>query len=205
MKIIRYTLLGLIVIGVGLLLSQQLWLPSFVAMTMPHEETMSTIATSTATSTTPDVVVSTNMAEWNWVYSEASAQGVQFLYPDPLPTRYVAAPGWPPAVVMTKEEFTCDEASDVEADGITKRYEERMIGDREYCVGMAAEGAAGSTFTSYEYLTAQEDVLVRVTLTLRTPQCMNYNEPEQTACTTEQANFDVDGLVDRIVASIKRQ
>lgn len=39
--------------------------------------------------------------------------------------------------------------------------------------------------------------------TLKLPQCLNYAEPQQSACKAEQASFDINGLVDRIASSIR--
>jgi hypothetical protein len=128
-----------------------------------------------------------------WTYSEPNAQGVQFQYPRTLPTRYISAPaeGWPPQVVLEGGEYSCAEE------------QQRMIGDREYCVVETSEGAAGSTYRTYEYIAAQGDFLARVKFTLQFPQCGNYGEDEQPACETEQSTFDVDGLADRIASSIR--
>ena len=78
-----------------------------------------------------------------------------------------------------------------------------MMGDRAHCIVKTSEGAAGSTYMTYEYITGQGDFLAHVKFTLRFPQCMNYDEPQQGACKAEQATFDIDGLVDRIASSIR--
>lgn len=129
----------------------------------------------------------------DWKLSEPDARGIQFMYPEKLPTTYISAQTWPPAVQLEAGEYSCAEQDEV------------YIGDRSLCVVRTSEGAAGSTYTAYEYITGQGDFLARVKFTLRFPQCMNYNEPEQGACAREQANFDVNGLADRILSSIRMQ
>jgi hypothetical protein len=104
---------------------------------------------------------------------------------------------------MTSEDFSCKEGSALNSDGKQAQFARKTIGGSLYCVATSAEGAAGSTYTSYEYATTQGDFLTKVSFTLRTPQCMNYDEPEQSACKTDQANFNVDALADRIASSLK--
>jgi hypothetical protein len=131
-----------------------------------------------------------------WKLSEPNAQGVQFMYPETLPTTFIsiASPeGWPPAVVLDAGDYSCAEE------------QQRMIEDREYCVVETLEGAAGTTYRTYEYITAQGDFVARAKFTLRFPQCANYNEPQASACRAEQESFDVNGLADRITSSIRMQ
>jgi hypothetical protein len=128
----------------------------------------------------------------DWTLSQPDSQGIQFMYPQKLPTSYITAQEWPPQVTLTAgEQYSCAE------------QDERMVGDRAFCVVKTNEGAAGTTYSTYEYITAQGDFLARVKFTLKFPQCMNYDEPNQSACKNEQASFDIDGLVDRLASSIR--
>ncbi len=129
----------------------------------------------------------------NWHYTEPNAQGIQFMYPDTLPTTFISAAQWPPEVVLEGGDYSCAEE------------QELMIDDRAYCVVQTSEGAAGSMYTTYEYITAQGDFLARVKFTLKFPQCMNYPEPNQSACKAEQSSFDINGLADRIAQSTRMQ
>lgn len=144
-----------------------------------------------------------NMESWNWVYSEMSAQGTQFMYPDPLPTSYVTPVEWPPTVLVTGGELVCTPGRVPDASGELKLFAQRTIGGQNYCVGFSAEGAAGSTYTSYEYAAQQGDFIVRMSFTLRTPQCLNYEDPERSVCRGEQARFSTDALVVRMISSLK--
>lgn len=128
-----------------------------------------------------------------WVLSSPSPQGTAFEYPSPFPATYLSPQEWPPVVTLEGGEYSCAEE------------QQRMIEDREYCVVETSEGAAGSVYHSYEYIVSQGDFVARVRFTLRVPQCMNYDEPEQSACKAEQASFDIDGLADRIAQSIRMQ
>ncbi|HWO07104.1 MAG TPA: hypothetical protein VNM40_00815 [Candidatus Paceibacterota bacterium] len=141
-----------------------------------------------------EVVLGAAASDGEWIYTEPNAQGIQFQYPRTLPTRYISAPteGWPPRVALEGgRDFSCAPEGT------------RMVGDRQYCVTVSSEGAAGSTYRTYEYTTAQGDFLARVEFTLQFPQCANYGEDEQPVCEAEQASFDIDGLVDRIASSIR--
>lgn len=140
-----------------------------------------------------------------WVLSSPVARGLQFMYPQELPTRHISAQEWPPLVELVANPYACEEGPITAADGPLKTAQKRMVGDREYCVISSAEGAAGSTYRQFDYMTAQGDFVARVVFTLRYPQCMNYDEPERSVCASEQSSFDIDGVVDRITSSIRMQ
>jgi hypothetical protein len=138
-----------------------------------------------------------------WLLSSPNSQGVRFMYPLELPTTYISAVEWPPLVERTVNEYSCTPGPITDADGPLKTQERRVIGDREYCVTSSAEGAAGSTYRAYEYAFQFGNATYRVVFQLRYPQCLNYDEPQRGACTREQANYDVDALIDRIAQSIQ--
>jgi hypothetical protein len=68
-----------------------------------------------------------------------------------------------------------------------------------YCVTTASEGAAGSTYMNYAYVSAKGNRLIEFSFSLRFVQCGNYDEPTTTACETERTAFNIDSIVDRIV------
>jgi hypothetical protein len=138
-----------------------------------------------------------------WTLSAPDARGLQFMYPTEMPTTYISAQTWPPLVELVANEYACTEGPITAADGPLKETTKHMVGDREYCVTLSSEAAAGSAYRTYEYVTEQGDFVARVVFTLRFPQCMNYDQPEQGLCASEQANFDIDGVVDRIASSIR--
>jgi hypothetical protein len=201
-KIVRSILLVLIIIGIGLLCTLQLWVPPLVATILSHEGTPHVPDTNMFVpknaTTTRD-----GMEKWNWMLSEKSPQGVQFLYPNPLPTQYITAQEWPPLVEIATSTFSCIEGNSVAADGSPHVLVQHMISNHVYCVGISAEGAAGSTYTQYTYTTPIGTGTAHITFTLRTPQCMNYDDPEQSVCKTEQSHFAVDALAHRIATSIQ--
>jgi hypothetical protein len=138
-----------------------------------------------------------------WTYSEVSAQGAQFMYPKVLETKYITASEWPPKLEMQAGDFVCTMSLGGRSESPMGKVQKITIEGREYCVITVAEGAAGSTYTTYQYTTKQGDFLPRLTFTLRTPQCMNYDEPSQSACKFEQSTYSVNGLADKMMSSIR--
>jgi hypothetical protein len=139
-----------------------------------------------------------------WFGSTTTPQGLTFFYPDPFPGRYVTAPEWPPRVELVANAYSCTEGTVTAADGPLKTAARKVINGREYCVTASSEGAAGSTFTTYEYVTDQGgDFVARVVFTIRRVQCMNFDEPERSQCTAEQDAFNPDDMADRIAEGIR--
>jgi|JI10StandDraft_1071094.scaffolds.fasta_scaffold760787_2 hypothetical protein len=105
----------------------------------------------------------------------------------PLTTTYIRGQSWPPVVSVAQGVYSC-----MPNVGQNDEVVERIIGTKTYCVKIHTEGAAGSTFREYTYRTGS----TQVTFTLKfTGSCSNYDEPQNTACETEQANFSADKLV----------
>jgi hypothetical protein len=203
MKTIRIILLVLIIVGLGLLATQKFWLAPLVDQILEWQGVSNELTAYVPTEN--DILPgnasssSEQMSDWNWVNGEAGANKTQFSYPNPLPTTYVTAVDWPPQVTVTTEPFDCKATPNANGGTIVDR---RTIHDREYCVTVSGEGAAGSTFTKYTYSAKEGDVVETVYFILRTPQCMNYDDPKQSDCNAEQAEFDVDALAARISESI---
>jgi hypothetical protein len=138
-----------------------------------------------------------------WILSEPNSQDVRFLYPERLGTSFISAVEWPPMVERTVNKYSCTEGPITAADGPLKESSRHIVGDREYCVTTSSEGAAGSTYHSYEYAFALGTTTYRIAFQLKYPQCANYDEPQQSACIAEEQNFNNLGLVDRIAQSIQ--
>lgn len=121
------------------------------------------------------------------------------VYDTKLPAQYVSTPDtvWPPAVTFAKGVFSCNETgSEITVNGKT---EIREISGEKYCVTVMSEGAAGSTYTTYTYVTQIGERLAKTSFTLRFVQCDNYDEPNKTACKTTQQNVNVDALARGII------
>jgi hypothetical protein len=150
-----------------------------------------------------EVTLGAYPGDGNWISAEPTAQDLIYLYPEALPTSFITASEWPPLVEEVASNPACKEGPVTAADGPEKRVEKHTVGDREYCVTLSEEGAAGSTYRSYEYAFEFGGFPYRIAFTLRYPQCANYDEPQRGACTSEQANYSVDGLVDRIAQTVQ--
>lgn len=139
-----------------------------------------------------DVLMGARPSDATWGYSRPDAHGMRFLYPVALGTSFIATSsvGWPPEVSFASTTLSCDAGGRV------------AVGDRTLCVSRESEGAAGSTYTTFRYAAAFGGGTASTTFTLRFPQCLNFDEPAQSACRQEEATYDVDGLADRILSSI---
>jgi hypothetical protein len=203
MHITRLILIILIAGGIGLLVTETLWAPA--AVTKVPSEAGADVSSSVVTST-PPVPVSTSSTSSveteGWVAALAATPAdVAFIYPETLATRFITPVNWPPSVTRTEGPFRCTEGGEVTSDGLTMQFTSKVIEGETYCIGTAAEGAAGSTYTTYQYATKRDDAVVTVAFTLRTPQCLNYDNPLQQECLAEQASFAVDALASRILMS----
>lgn len=156
-----------------------------------------------ATSSPSSGTTTTNSGNWI-VATTTTSPGIQFLYPRALGFAFVTPVDWPPTVSRSVGTLTCPEGEGdiITPDGNATRFKRQTINGQTYCIAMSDEGAAGSTYTSYQYSTIKDNAVVSVSFILRTPQCMNYDEPKQTACKNEQAEFDVAALALGILASI---
>lgn len=103
--------------------------------------------------------------------------------------------GWPPEFTVLalypegEKPLVCEQDSD-----------EIEIGGSKYCVRVVEEGAAGSIYKNYEYITRMwEYKTLHLSFGLRYSNCGVYDNPE--LCETEQAGFDVNELVHRILSA----
>ncbi len=133
-------------------------------------------------------------------WKTSSEQGIGFSYPETLTTKYIDAFDWPPKVTVVTGEFTCAETP--AESSLPERVMRRTVDDRVYCVEARSDAAAGSTYTTYTYTTARAGKLISLNFVLRYPQCLNYDDPKQSECQAERETFDLDGVVDRIAATV---
>ena len=121
--------------------------------------------------------------------------GLSFQYPPQLSTTYIHTTEWPPKIQIKNQiankSFSC------------KPEENKIINKTTYCVSTQAEGAAGSAYTKYIYSVAKSDNVVTLTFTLRSAQCLNYDEPKKSACINERNTFSVDDLAEQILSSVR--
>jgi len=128
-------------------------------------------------------------------------QGITFQYPKELLAKYVSVVEWPPVIKIETGIYSC-KTTPQEVSGMSDIVSERMVDDRTYCVNIKHEGAAGSVYSSYTYTTVKNGKLVNVAFTLQYPNCNNYDDEQNKACTSEREAFDIDTTVDRIVQGV---
>lgn len=137
----------------------------------------------------------------NWRTKLDIENNLSFRYPENLGTTYVTLVDWPPLAFVQDSPYSCVNAGEaIERAGKT---EERNIDGRIYCVTEKEEGAAGSIYTSYAYNSVVNGKNLIFTFTIRKPQCMNYDEPNQSACIQEQQSVNFDRLADQMMQSVK--
>ena len=128
------------------------------------------------------------------------ANGFEFSYPPKLEKKYISTAVWPPKMEVKTGAFEC--AVSKSENGRPETTSTRVIGTRSYCVSVESEGAAGSVYDDYIYTTQKDGKILSVNFSLRFPQCLNYDEPNQTACIDEQRSFNVDNLANRMIESV---
>jgi len=137
-----------------------------------------------------------------WQTSIDKEQNIRFQYPTKLTAGYISLAEWPPVVtVRTGHQLDCLETPATSS--LPERTMRRQVDDRTYCVSASSEGAAGSVYTAYSYSSAWNGKIVRISFTLRYPQCYNYDDPKRSECQNEREAFDLDGVVDRIFTSLE--
>lgn len=138
--------------------------------------------------------------DWLTYVDTDRENNISFSYPKDFGKKYIFTEDWPPVVSVINQPYSCLTTDPTSS--VANRTIERNINNRLYCIVMNSEGAAGSVYTNYSYITSWQGKLINITFSSRYPQCQNYTEPEQTACVDERQDFDIDALVDQIVSSI---
>lgn len=135
-----------------------------------------------------------------WLTFRDPAGAFEFQYPEVLGATYISTAEWPPAAEVTDDEFVCGRIN--LGNGPPEQNIPKTINGHAYCVTESSEGAAGSTYTTYTYLTVRGEKSVSLKFTLRYPQCLNYDDPKQSECLAERESFDLDALVDRMMDTV---
>ena len=143
-----------------------------------------------------------NDADNNLWTTTTNNEGTTYQYPKELLAKYISIVEWPPVVKIETGTYSC-KTTPQEVSSMSDTTSQRMVDDRTYCMNVKHEGAAGSFYSSYTYTTTKSDKLVKVSFTLRYPNCNNYDEEQSKACTNEREAFDIDATIDRIVQTVK--
>lgn len=139
-----------------------------------------------------------------WKGAADISQNIAFGYPEKVNTTYLAPVDWPPRIVLQRNTpFVCTPSGSEQ--GAAGKTERLPLNGRIYCLTRQTEGAAGSTFTKYDYTFAKDQDLGTLSFTLRAPQCENYAEPKRTECETERVRFSPDQLADQMIRTLRVQ
>ncbi|MBI5530988.1 MAG: hypothetical protein HY918_05855 [Candidatus Doudnabacteria bacterium] len=142
------------------------------------------------------------VSEPSWQTFTDATTTSSFQYPATLPTKYISATDWPPAVQILNQPFTCTQAgTSTSRAGQTVR---KTVNGHDYCITQVSEGAAGSIYNQYAYAFAQNNKTVILNFTLRMVQCLNYDDSQKTECEAERATFNIDDIMDRVAQTFKQ-
>lgn len=144
---------------------------------------------------------SNNEPIFTGIDSNSLKSELTFESPEKVGTGYVSTVDWPPVLNVYDTSYTCTEAG--EAIARAGKTERVYVNGSEYCKTTLLEGAAGSTYGQYAYAFEREGKTLIFTFSLRYVQCLNYDEPKQSACKLEQESLNVDALVDGMAKSVK--
>ncbi|MCX6784784.1 MAG: hypothetical protein NTV81_02505 [Candidatus Komeilibacteria bacterium] len=144
-------------------------------------------------------------SDWSqtWATYYLAGQNIQFKYPKDLQVEYITPQDWPPQITIKTGQFICNVQDGTAS--LPTRTLKKIYNNNTYCIEAMSEGAAGSVYTTYTYTTQKDDKLISAKFTLRFPQCLNYDDPKKTECQNEREAFDLDGLIDRMVKTVKTQ
>lgn len=113
---------------------------------------------------------------------------------------YVNITDSPKITKIEDADFVCTIAGEeTERAGKTETVE---IDGVEFCKTVVSEGAAGSIFYQYAYVFSKEEQRLRLTFTVRMPQCVNYDSPQKEACMEQQEKFNPDNIVANIIGAL---
>lgn len=150
----------------------------------------------------PEVVSQPIINHPDWAMYYLAGQNIEFKYPKDLGVEYITPQDWPPQITIKTGQFICNAQDGTVS--LPTRTLKKIYNNNTYCIEAMSEGAAGSVYTTYTYITQKDDKLISAKFTLRFPQCLNYDDPKKTACQNERATFDLDSLVDQIINTIKQ-
>ncbi len=129
------------------------------------------------------------------VTTSTTQPSFSFPTPKPIVSKYMVQPDdMQPKVGVLPGSFTC-----TASEGTVQK----TINTRKYCVTSVAGVAAGTTYTTYTYVTERAKNLISLTFTIGQGTCANYDEPQKSVCTREQKAFNVDSYADKLVQTIE--
>lgn len=143
-------------------------------------------------------------ADWNTYKDERS--GFEFKYPQGLGKKYIDTYTWPPKITMEPAaDFACEQSQNIKTLQGYGKQEEVIINNSRYCVLEVAEGAAGSAYVTYEYITNRENKQLAIELVLRFLNCgaLYGIDNKMEECEKEENDFNPSELIDKILSTFR--
>lgn len=139
----------------------------------------------------------------DWIFFSSPTSEFTFFYPKDLGTKYIHTAEWPPVLTSVNDPYVCREGgSEVLQNGKTT---EVSVGENDYCMNVSTEGAAGSIYTSYSYVSRIDpENSARMDFSVRIVQCANYDDPQKSECLAERESFDINKTVDQMFVSVSK-
>ncbi len=93
---------------------------------------------------------------------EGDSVVIEMPSPISITDKYIHPIKWPPVVTVVNSKFACKTS---------------LVNG--YCITNSAEGAAGSTYTTYVYTKPYGNKTAKIEFTIQSTQCLNYDEPQK--------------------------
>ena len=148
----------------------------------------------------PRFVIST-IDKNNWKTSSNSNLGVNFEYPEDISTNYIQTLDWPPKVQVISGPFACVDVGEPNAQ--TGQTLIRKINNHDYCVTTVTNHTTDSTYYQYAYERQIQNKILYFTFSLKFADCTKYDDLERNSCKKEEAEFNIDNLLDNIIQTTK--
>lgn len=139
----------------------------------------------------------------DWLFSSKTDSDFTFFYPKNFGTNYISPVEWPPKISSVDDSYVCkEEGKEVLEGGETTEF---YIGENKYCMNVSSEGAAGTIYTNYSFISSiGTGEMARMDFSIKAVQCGNYDEPKMSECLAEREGFDINKIVDQMFASISK-
>lgn len=141
-------------------------------------------------------------AGWQIFYA-TSTDALSFKYPSSLGTKYISTQDWPPSITGISNFTTCSNVAGT--DVVNSANITKTIQGRQYCIKSLSEGAVGSIYTDYTYITKSNinNEFIAIHFVLRYLQCGNYSDAQRSECEQERHSFNLDAVIDQIAQTVE--
>jgi len=143
--------------------------------------------------------------ETPWQTTINEGQNFTYEYPSSLDSKFVKIKNLPPEVTATKNinsRLTCNTTK--EGADLDKSVVKETINENVYCITTEKEDNDEGLVKNYSYETVNDDFgLIAVNLAINYQNCDDLESKEKQECLDEEKKFDLNSIVDKIVASLK--